>query len=264
MALTAGSPFDLSGHVALVTGGNSGIGLGMADALAAHGADLAIWGTNPDKNDSAVEQLSPHNVELLSITCDVGDENAVIAAMEETVDELGRVDSCFVNAGVAGQADSFIGMSSDEWRRVMRVNLDGAFYTSREAVKHMVGRFENGDESGGSVAFTSSGSALFGSQSGQHYGATKAALLSMSKAIAVQHARHRVRSNAIIPGWIETDMTEGALTYDRFIEKVLPRVPMRRWGTRDDFGGLAVYLASSAASYHTGDAITIDGGYHSF
>ena len=264
MVLPAGSPFDLSGHVALVTGGNGGIGLGMAEALAAHGADVAIWGTNPDKNDAAVEQLSRYDVELLSIVCDVGDEAAVVASMEDTIEEMGRIDSCFVNAGIGGRADSFIGMTSDEWRRVMRVNLDGAFFTSREAVKHMVERFAGGDEAGGSVVFTSSGSALFGAQSGQHYGATKAGLLSMTKAIAVQHARHRVRSNSVIPGWIETDMTEGAFGYDRFVEKVLPRVPMRRWGTKEDFGGLAVYLASGASSYHTGDAITIDGGYHSF
>ena len=264
MPLPAGSPFDLSGHVALVTGGNSGIGLGMAEALAAHGADVAIWGTNPDKNDAAVEQLSRYDVELLSIACDVGDEAAVVSAMRDTVDELGRIDSCFVNAGIGGRADSFIGMSSDEWRRVTRVNLDGAFFTSREAVAHMVERFDGGDTAGGSVVFTSSGSALFGAQSGQHYGATKAALLSMTKAIAVQHARHRVRCNSVIPGWIETEMTEDAFGYDRFVEKVLPRVPMRRWGTREDFGGLAVYLASTASSYHTGDAITVDGGYHSF
>ena len=264
MALSATSPFDLSGHVALVTGGNGGIGLGMAEALAAHGADVAIWGTNPDKNDTAVEQLSRYDVELLSIVCDVGDEDAVVAAMEDTIEEMGRIDSCFVNAGIGGRADSFIGITSDEWRRVTRVNLDGAFFTSREAVKHMVERFDGGDEAGGSVVFTSSGSALFGAQSGQHYGATKAGLLSMTKAIAVQHARHRVRCNSIIPGWIETDMTEGAFGYDRFVEKVLPRVPMRRWGTKEDFGGLAVYLASAASSYHTGDAITIDGGYHSF
>ena len=264
MTIPAGSPFDLTGQVALVTGGNGGIGLGMADALAAHGSDVAIWGTNPAKNDAAIEQLGRHDVELLSIVCDVGDEAAVVQAMNDTVSELGRIDSAFVNAGVGGTAPSFVEMSSDEWRRVMRVNLDGAFFTAREAVKHMVDRSDSGDESGGSVVFTTSGSAYFGQQSGQHYGASKAGLNSMMKAIAVQHARHGVRCNSILPGWIESDMTAGAFGWDRFVEKVRPRVPMRRWGTADDFGGLAVYLASKASSYHTGDIITIDGGYHSF
>ena len=264
MSVPAGSPFDLDGHVALVTGGNGGIGLGMADALAAHGADVAIWGTNPEKNEAAIERLGRHDVELLSIVCDVGDEDAVAAAMSDTVAELGRIDSCFVNAGVGGQASSFVDMSSDEWRRVMRVNLDGAFFTARNAARHMVRRAEEGDVSGGSIVFTTSGSAFFGQQSGQHYGASKAGVNSMMKAIAVQHARHGIRCNSILPGWIESDMTAGAFEWDRFVDKVLPRVPMRRWGTADDFGGLAVYLASPASGYHTGDVITIDGGYHSF
>ncbi|GAG34890.1 unnamed protein product, partial [marine sediment metagenome] len=134
--------------MALVTGGNGGIGLGMADALAAHGSDVAIWGTNPAKNDTAIEQLGRHDVELLSIVCDVGDEAAVVQAMNDTVNELGRIDSAFVNAGVSGTAPSFVEMASDEWRRVMRVNLDGAFFTAREAVKHMVDRSDSGDESG--------------------------------------------------------------------------------------------------------------------
>lgn len=264
MTIPDGSPFDLNGHVALVTGGNGGIGLGMADALAAHGADVAIWGTNADKNDAAIEQLGRHDGELLSIVCDVSDEDAVTQAMLDTVSELGRIDSCFVNAGVGGRAPSFTEMTSQEWRRVMSVNLDGAFFTAREAAKHMVARYEDGDEAGGSIVFTTSGSAFYGQQSGQHYGASKAGVNSMMKAIAVQHARHGVRCNSILPGWIETDMTSGAFGWDKFVANVLPRVPMRRWGTQEDFGGLAVYLASRASSYHTGDVITIDGGYHSF
>ncbi len=264
MNAPAGSPFDLAGHVALVTGGNGGIGLGMAEGLAAHGADVVIWGTNPDKNDAAIERLGRYDVELLSIVCDVGDEDAVVAATADTVAELGRIDSVFVNAGVGGRATSFVDMTSEEWRRVMRVNLDGAFYTAREATRHMVDRFDGGDDRGGSIVFTTSGSAKFGAQSAQHYAGSKGAVISMMKGIAVQHARHGIRCNAILPGWIESDMTAPAFGWDRFVEKVLPRVPMRRWGVPEDFGGLAVYLASRASSYHTGDVITIDGGYHSF
>ncbi len=264
MTLPSDSPFDLSGRVALVTGGNGGIGLGMAEALAAHGADIAIWGRNPDKNDAAVDRLGRFDVELLSIVCDVGDEAAVVEAMADTVEELGRIDAAFVNAGVGGRARSFVDMSDDEWRRVMRINLDGAFYTGREATRHMMARRADGDESGGSIVFTTSGSAYFGQQSGQHYGASKAGVISMMRAIAVQHARDGIRANAILPGWIESEMTAQTFEYDRFVERVLPRVPMRRWGRPDEVGGLAVYLASDASSYHTGDVITIDGGYHSF
>jgi NAD(P)-dependent dehydrogenase (short-subunit alcohol dehydrogenase family) len=112
--------------------------------------------------------------------------------------------------------------------------------------------------------FTTSGSAYFGQQRGQHYGASKAGLIAMMRGIAVEHARHGIRANAVLPGWIESDMTAGALSWDRFVERNLPRVPMRRWGEPSDFAGIAVYLAGPASRYTTGDVITIDGGYHSF
>jgi NAD(P)-dependent dehydrogenase (short-subunit alcohol dehydrogenase family) len=127
----------------------------------------------------------------------------------------------------------------------------------------MVERAERGDP-GGSLVFTTSGSAYFGQQRGQHYGASKAGVISMMRAIAVEHARHGIRSNAILPGWIASDMTAPAFGWQTFVDKVKPRIPMRRWGDPEDFGGLAVYLASRASTYHTGDVITIDGGYHSF
>lgn len=264
MTVPAGSPFDLTGRVVLVTGGNGGIGLGMAEGLAAHGADVAIWGTNPDKNDAAIERLGQFDVELLSIVCDVGDEKAVVQAMADTLDEMGRLDAVFANAGVSSRAPSFLEMTAEEWRRVMRVNLDGAFYTCREAVRHMVARHDDGDESGGSIVVTTSGSAFFGPQSGQNYGASKAGVIALMRAIAVQHAPHGIRANAILPGWVESEMTAPAFGWDRFVDNVLPRVPMRRWGRPDDFAGIAVYLASTAVGYHTGDVITLDGGYHSF
>jgi NAD(P)-dependent dehydrogenase (short-subunit alcohol dehydrogenase family) len=214
----------------------------------------------PVKNTAAAAKLREHGGTVLDLVCDVGDHQAVIDSMKATVDALGRVDSCFVNAGVGGQAPSFVGMTEDEWHRVLRVNLDGAFYTAQEAVKQMVAQ---GD--GGSVVFTTSGSAYFGQQRGQHYGGSKGAVISMMKGIAVEHARHGIRCNAILPGWIESDMTAGALGWDKFVEKVLPRVPLRRWGKPEDFSALAVLLASPRASgYQTGDVITVDGGYHSF
>lgn len=252
--------FDLHGHVALVTGGNGGIGLGMVEALAAHGADVAIWGTNADKNANAAEQLAAHGGRVVALQCDVGDHAAVIASMAATVESLGRVDSCFVNAGVGGKASSFAEMSEDEWHRVLRVNLDGAFFTAQEAVKQMVSQHPQG----GSIVFTTSGSAFYGQQRGQHYGGSKAALNAMMKGIAVEHARHGIRCNSVLPGWVESDMTAPAFGWDKFVDNVMPRIPMRRWGTPGDFGGIAVYLASRASTWHTGDVITIDGGYHSF
>ena len=251
--------FDLAGKVALITGGNGGIGLGMARGLAQCGADLAIWGTNAHKNEAARAELETFGVRVVDYVCDVGEQEQVETVFAQTLDAFGHVDACFVNAGVGGKAESFATMTDDEWHRVMRVNLDGAFYTTQVAVRAMVAQGH-----GGSLVFTTSGSAYFGQQRGQHYGASKAGLISMMRAIAVEHARHGIRSNAILPGWIESEMTAPALGWDKFVANVLPRVPMRRWGDPNDFSGIAAYLASDLSKYHTGDVVTIDGGYHSF
>ena len=252
---------DLGGKVALITGGNSGIGLGMADGLAAAGAAVCVWGTSADKNAAAAEQLRKHGGRVLALACDVSDEAAVERAFAETVATLGRVDACFVNAGVAGRRGvaSFMEMTTEDWRRVLAVNLDGAFFTLRAAARHMVAR-----PGGGSLVVTSSLAALSGQARGEHYAATKGAVISMMKALAVELARHGIRANAIVPGWIDTPMTERTLRWDKFVDKVLPRVPLRRWGTGDDFAGIAVYLASDASQYHTGDTLIIDGGYAAF
>jgi len=252
----ASSLFDLTGHCALVTGGNSGIGLGYAEGLAEAGADVAIWGTNEAKNAAAAEQLLRHGHKVVSLRCDVGDRAAVVDAFARTVDALGRVDSCFANAGVSGAAPSFVDMTDEEWHRVLRVNLDGCFYTCQEAVRHMTGR-----PGGGSIVVTGSGSALQGQAKGEHYGASKAGIDAMAKGIAVEYARYGIRANTVIAGWTETPMASPALHWDRFRDRVLPRVPLRRWGTPDDFRGIAVYLAGPASAWHTGDIIRIDGGY---
>ena len=254
------SPFDLTGKVALVTGGNSGIGLGMALAMAQAGADIAIWGTNPAKNAAAVATLRQTGRKVVGLECDVGDEAAVQAAFGRTVETLGQVDGCFANAGVSGRGGhTFLEMTSAEWHRVTRVNLDGAFYTFRAAAAHMVQR-----GGGGVLVGTASLAAIEAAPRSEHYAATKGGMISMVKAMAVEFARYGVRAHSILPGWIETNMTANAVQTEGFKTKVLPRVPMRRWGEGDDFGGIAVYLMSSASRYHTGDTFVIDGGYSLF
>jgi len=251
------SPFDLSGKVALITGGNSGIGLGMAKALAEAGADIAIWGTRSEKNAAAKAQLEASGRRVLALQCDVGEEAEVEACFAETVRTLGKVDACFANAGTyGGRGMKFTDYTAEEWRRVMRVNLDGAFFTLRAAARHMVER-----GGGGSLVGTASLAAIEGAARNEHYAATKGGLVSMLKAMAVEFARHGIRDNAILPGWIETPMTARSTNDEKFAGNVMPRIPMRRWGQGADFGGIAVYLASDASAYHTGDSLIIDGGY---
>jgi len=257
-------PFDLTGKVALVTGGNSGIGLGMADAMAQAGADVVIWGTNAQKNAAAEAQLRAHGRKVLSQQIDVADEAAVTAGMAEAIGQMGRIDTVVANAGVGGGAKSFAEFDTATYRRVLSVNLDGVFFTFREACKHMVERAGQGDTAGGSVVVTSSLSAIDGAARNEAYASTKGAVISMIRAIAVEHARYGVRANAVLPGWIATDMTAGAQGNDKFNEAVIRRVPFRRWGEPEAFGGIAVYLASDASRFHTGDSFLIDGGYAIF
>ena len=253
------APFDLTGHVALVTGGNGGIGLGMAEGLAQAGADVAVWGTNDDKNAAAAARLEKYGTRVVALRCDVGDEAEVEATFAATVDALGKVDSCFANAGVPGTMTRFTEASTDDWRRVMRVNLDGAFFTLRAAARHMVERGE-----GGSLVGTSSLSAIEGAARNEAYASTKGALVAMVRALAVELAPKGIRANLVLPGWIETAMTAPVMGWDRFRDNVLPRIPAGRWGAPEDFAGVAVYLASRASAYHSGDMFVIDGAYSLF
>lgn len=257
------APFNLTGKVALITGGNRGIGLGMAEALADAGADIAIWGTNEARNADAKAKLAAKGVEAEVWRVDVADEESVKTAMLETVDQMGRVDTVIANAGIGRPSPSFVDMETQTYRDVLAVNLDGVFFTLRAACRHMVERAQNGDP-GGSLVGLASLAAIEGAARNEAYAATKGAVVSMIKSIAVEHARYGVRANAILPGWIATDMTAGAQASKGFAEKVIPRVPARRWGEPEDFGGVAVYLASDASSYHSGDLFVIDGGYAIF
>jgi len=258
------SIFDLSGRVAVVTGGNGGIGLGIAQALTDAGATVSIWGRNADKNTKALAAITAKGGKAEARVCDVTDPASVKAAMQATLDAFGRVDGCFANAGIGGGGrKSFIDRSEEDWRKMFATNLDGVFHVFQVAARHMTERAAAGDPFGRLVA-TSSMASLFGTARNEHYAGTKAAINALVRALGVELARYGVTANAILPGWIKSDMTQGLMANDKFVDNVMPRIPMRRFGDPSDFGGIAVYLMSKASAYHTADMIVIDGGYSVF
>ena len=255
--------FDLSEKVALITGGNGGIGLGMAEGLAECGASIAIWGRNKEKNEESKNLLSKYSIEVKTYEVDVSQEKEVINNVKSVLNDFGRIDSVFANAGMNVFGGSFEEMDTDAYRKVLSVNLDGVFFTLRETTKHMVERAKDGDI-GGSVVGVASLAGIEGAAKTQPYSASKGGIISMIKGIAVEHARYGIRANTILPGWIATDMTTINQNNQKFTDKVISRVPMRRWGEPKDFCGIAAYLASDASAYHSGDMFIVDGGYAIF
>ena len=255
--------FDLSEKVALITGGNGGIGLGMAEGLAECGANIAIWGRNKEKNEESKNLLSKYSIEVKTYEVDVSQEKEVINNVKSVLNDFGRIDSVFANAGRNVFGGAFEEMDTDAYRKVLSVNLDGVFFTLRETTKHMVERAKDGDI-GGSVVGVASLAGIEGAAKTQPYSASKGGIISMIKGIAVEHARYGIRANTILPGWIATDMTTINQNNQKFTDKVISRVPMRRWGEPKDFCGIAAYLASDASAYHSGDMFIVDGGYAIF
>jgi NAD(P)-dependent dehydrogenase (short-subunit alcohol dehydrogenase family) len=257
-------PFDdLRGHVSIVTGGNSGIGLGIARGLVRCGAQVAVLGTSPVKNEAAIDELAGLGDgsadRVAAWTCDVGDEQAVDATFAAVVQRFGRLDSLFASAGLPSAGTPFLETSLAEWHRVLRVNLDGAFLTFRAAARHLVSQGE-----GGSLVGIASLAAIHGQLHGQQYSASKGGLVAMVRACAVELARHDIRANVILPGSFATPMSEPYLTSPRYTGRVIPRIPMRRSGEVDELAALAVYLAGPHSRYHSGDTLVVDGGYSVF
>jgi NAD(P)-dependent dehydrogenase (short-subunit alcohol dehydrogenase family) len=253
------NPFDLSGKVTLVTGGNSGLGLGWATAVAQAGGDVVIWGRRAEANERAAGSLREHGCRVLTQSFDVSNEGQVVAATAAAVEEMGRIDGAIANAGMSTHPHGFAAMDSEVWHGLLAVNLHGAYYTLREVVRHMLARGEAGDPGGslitcGSLAVTNGVPAI------EHYAAAKGALAAMTRSLAVELGRHGIRANMVLPGRIATNL--GGSTPDEK-EALVDRasvIPIPRLGTPADCGGIVVYLLSDAASYHTGDLITVDGG----
>jgi NAD(P)-dependent dehydrogenase (short-subunit alcohol dehydrogenase family) len=250
--------FDLSERTIVVTGGNGGIGLGLARGVAKAGAQVAIWARNQEKSEQAKSELEALGAKAIALPCDVANESDILAAIEQTTSQLGPIDACFANAGYGAPGDP-LKISLEAWRELMSVNLDGTFLTLRCVANHMI---EHGNS--GRLIAISSMVEHFASPMQAHYAASKAAVGSLVRTFAVRLARHNISVNSIEPGWVLTDATAPAAESESFNNVLMKRIPARRWGETKDFEGIAVYLASDESSYHTGDAVLIDGGYTIF
>jgi NAD(P)-dependent dehydrogenase (short-subunit alcohol dehydrogenase family) len=252
--------FDLTGKVTLITGGSRGIGLGMAEALVMAGSEVVIWGADPSHFEHAKEVLAPYSKKIMCQTVDVTHEHDVIAGLADVLKKYGKIDTAIAAAGIVGMPTPFEETDTNAFKEVLDVNLTGSFWTFREVCRHMVERAKNGNP-GGSIIGISSIVTMFGAPNIQAYAASKGAIIPLIKSIAIEYARYGIRANTVVPGWIATDMTRRFQESKKFAEKFMPRIPARRWGTPEDLGGIAVYLASDASRYHTGDTFVIDGGY---
>jgi NAD(P)-dependent dehydrogenase (short-subunit alcohol dehydrogenase family) len=252
-------PFDLRGHVSVVTGGASGIGLGVAVGLARAGSAVAIVGRSQQRLSAAEESLVATGSPIMTVVADVADEDAVTEAMATIRTRWGRLDSCFANAGIGGDVIPLLDTSLEAFRAVTRINLDGVFVTMREAARQMIHA-----GNGGSLVAISSIGAWQGMPRQHGYAASKAGITAIVNSIGVELARHGIRANTLEPGWIATDMIDSLTSSESFSARVIPRIPMRRWGDPLDLAGVAVYLASPASSYHSGDVLRVDGGYGRF
>lgn len=255
--MMTGKIFNLDGHVALVTGGNGGLGLAMARGLAKAGARIAIWGRNSGKNGVAIEELRALGAEAEAFACDVTDANACASAFASTVDHFGRIDSCFANAGGSGVRGPFHTLSAEDWVQSNDLNVSSVINCFRLAVSHWLER-----GAPGKLIATSSIAGLIGIPMAAPYCATKAAVQGLVRNLAIEYGKAGIQANAILPGFIETEMSLDTPQY--FQDAARRRAASGEIGRLEDMEGIAVYLASKESRFMTGQSIVIDGGHTIF
>ena len=247
--------FDLHGKVALVTGGNGGIGLGIARALAGAGANIAVAGRDAAKSAAAVQSLRDLGISAMSVNVDVTDEAQVHRMVAEALENLGRLDILVANAGtnVRKPPESY---TLDEWHHIIDTNLTSTFSCCQAVYPEMKRR------GGGKILTIGSMTSIFGADFAVAYAASKAAVVQVTKSLAVAWASDNIQVNSILPGWIDTDLTRGARrVLPELNDNVLRRTPVERWGQPDDLAGAAVFYCSPASDFVTGTALPVDGGF---
>jgi NAD(P)-dependent dehydrogenase (short-subunit alcohol dehydrogenase family) len=250
--------FDLSGKVAVITGGNSGIGLGFARGIAKQGGTVVIWGRNVEKNAAAKRELECLGARIATSQVDVASEQQIIAGYADVIEQFGRIDCVVANAGLPPPRGTTFEQSTKDYLSFIDISLHGAFYTLREGARHMVKRAEAG-EPGGSLIFCGSLSMFKGLPGKVPYAASKAAMGAVIRTLAVELGKYGIRANTVAPGYIKTGMTGDASELSQVDKYFASKTPIPRPGYPADFEGIAAYLASDASSFHTGDTIVIDG-----
>lgn len=247
--------FDLNGKVAIVTGGNGGIGLGMARGLAEAGAAVVIVGRNAAKSEAAVAELAQSGARAISVVADVTDKEAVADMTARVAGELGRIDILVNNAGMNIRKPPHA-LDIAEWNSVIQTNLTSAFLCSQAVYPAMK------EAGGGKIINIGSMMSIFGASFAPAYAASKGGIVQFTRSCACAWAADNIQVNAVLPGWIDTDLTKRAREeIDGLHDRVLARTPAARWGAISDFAGIAVFLASAASDFVTGTAIPVDGGY---
>jgi len=247
--------FDVTGKVAIVTGGNGGIGLGMARGLANAGAAIVVAGRNASKSAAAVAELEALGTTAVAVEVDVTSEASCRAMVAAAVEKFGRLDILINNAGtsIRKQPQEY---ALAEWHTVLETNLTSAFVCSQAAYPEMQ------QAGGGKIINIGSMMSIFGASFAVPYAASKGGIVQMTRALATAWAKDNIQVNAVLPGWIDTDLTRKAREQVPGLhERVLGRTPTGRWGVTDDFAGIAVFLSSQASDFVTGTAIPVDGGY---
>jgi 2-deoxy-D-gluconate 3-dehydrogenase len=247
--------FDLSGRVAIVTGGNGGIGLGIARGLARAGARIMVVGRDPAKTEAASNELNGAGHDTDFVTADLRESGECRRIIADTHSRYGRIDILVNNAGVSVRKPPQ-DYTLDDWHHVLDTNLTAAFLTSQACHPHFVA------QGGGKIINIGSLMSVFGSPFAAAYGASKGGLLLLTKSLCCAWSKDNIQVNAILPGWIDTDMGRSARqAFPELTARVLARTPAGRWGQSDDFEGIAVFLASAASDFVNGTGISVDGGY---
>ena len=251
------NPFDLKGKVALVTGGNGGIGLGIARGLAQAGADVAIAGRNEQKNATAVAELKALGAKAIGLVADVNNSAQVKRMVADTVKAFGGLDILVANAGINIRKPPQ-DYSAEEWRQVIDTNLNSVFACCQAAYPEMKRR------GGGKIVTIGSMTSIFGLGVGPAYASTKGAVVQLTKSLAIAWAKDNIQVNSILPGWIDTDLTKGARAQiPGLTERIVQGTPAGRWGEPADLAGTAVFFCGRASDFVTGTALPVDGGYSS-